>query len=222
MSSAYYRWEMVKPWLFIFTALKMPIASPFSNMTCRTSATRLNSNGDRGSPCRSPLDGLNSLVGTPLTRIEVLVFFKMIVSQLIYWLSKFNFFSKWNKKSRSMVSKAFSKSNFRTRPWNFPNLRPLTTSEATKILSADCLFFIKPDCIEDTSFGNTLESLVSMILVINFIQELKRLMGLKSVTDIWSVFLGTSAMKEEFEPKGSIFVSITREHTRWYNSWTSL
>ena len=52
--------------------LNMPFSIAEVNIELNTSPTILYKSGDIGSPCLRPLAGENSLVGEPLTSIEIL------------------------------------------------------------------------------------------------------------------------------------------------------
>ncbi|CAL5378402.1 unnamed protein product [Camellia sinensis] len=72
VSSANWRWDRFKFPDPIEAPLIKPKALALSNNTLRPSAAMLNKKGERGSPCLNPFCGLNSSVGDPLTRIEIL------------------------------------------------------------------------------------------------------------------------------------------------------
>lgn len=55
-----------------YTPLMIPAEQALFRILLKISHTKLNSKGDIGSPCLSPLSGVNFLVGEPFTSINIL------------------------------------------------------------------------------------------------------------------------------------------------------
>ncbi|KAM7468195.1 hypothetical protein LguiB_015757 [Lonicera macranthoides] len=88
----------------------------FSINLPKQSATNMNKNGERGSPCLNPLEAPNFPLGLPLTKTEKLTDVKQPLIHFLHLTLNPLFSKTSSKKFQSTWSKAFSKSILNTAP----------------------------------------------------------------------------------------------------------
>src|ERR1044072_1143177 len=115
--------------------MKRPTVTAFLIRPVKPSATIRKRKGANGSPCLSPLSGMNSSQGLPFTNTEIEADLMQPAIQVTHLLQKFKRDNMYSKKSQSTVSYAFSKSTLNTTVGFLEHLASWITSFATTTLS---------------------------------------------------------------------------------------
>ena len=179
-------------------SLRKPCWAALLRMDCSRSAARTKSKGERGSPCLTPLlqwkvfPGIlfNNTAEVPDLRIDS-----------IHDLH-FNPKPLWAKTSKitlcSILSNAFSKSNFRTTISFLEWWHKWRYSKDQARQSWIVLVLMKPYWFWCTSWRITLCSLFANSFVINLIEQFSKEIGLKSPTCYAPSILGIRVINESF------------------------
>ncbi|GMP75754.1 hypothetical protein CsSME_00032733 [Camellia sinensis var. sinensis] len=141
-----------------------PLSLAKSIILPNTSATKINKNGDKGSPCLRPLDAWKKSPALPFTIIAILQDDKHPQIHFLH-LTPNPFLSKTKPtKPQSTWSYAFSKSTLNTIPSLRTPLYSSTTSLATKTISKICRPCTSAPCAEEIVPPRTTLSLLESTL----------------------------------------------------------
>lgn len=165
-------------------------------MLCKRSAARTNNKGERASPCLTPLLQWKSLPRTPFNRTAEVQVERVFLIHKHHLLGKPLASKICTIAECSTISKAFSKSSLRIMIsllewwhwWRYSKAQP--KQSCIVLLCRNPYWFLW------ITWRITLCSLLARILVMNFIEELRSEMGLKSTTLSGFAFLGTRVIYE--------------------------
>lgn len=174
--------------------LKLPKSFSLFTMVWRRSAARTNTSGDNGSPCLTPHLQWNTFPGTPFSRTDDVPVWRMDFIQEVHLLPKPLCFIIFRIASCSILSSAFSKSNFRITISLLDDLQIWRYSNAQARQSWIVVDLMNPYWFLWISLMITCCNLWANSLVSSFMVELRRDIGLKSPTRVGYSFFGTRVM----------------------------
>jgi len=150
-----------------FTCFRFPWDWPSFRRMVTPSMTKINSRGESGKPCRKPLPLWKKWEASPLTRTEKVALETHPMIQFMEVGLKPNCTRIKRRKSQSMQSKAFFRSNLRISAFDFFALILWRHSWAMPIASMIYLHLRKPNCSLDRYREMTGFRRLAMIFVIS-------------------------------------------------------